>query len=89
MTSIARHDLIVFSHESRRTSRAMQVQTILHQLLSTAIHKTRVKGLIPVLQAVIKSKKLQLTQLGRALKGKAKERSGIRLIDKLLSNPYL
>lgn len=66
----------------------MQVSTILHQLLSSSIHKTRLKGLTPVISAIIKSKKLQLTKLGRSLKGKAKERSGIRLIDNLLANPY-
>jgi len=66
----------------------MQVSTILHQLLSSSIHKTRLKGLIPVISAIIKSKKLQLTQLGRSLRGKAKERSGIRLIDNLLANPF-
>lgn len=66
----------------------MQVSTILHQLLSTSIHKTRLKGLIPVISAIIKSKKLQLTQLGRSLSGKATERSGIRLIDNLLGNPF-
>jgi hypothetical protein len=66
----------------------MQVHTILHQLLSLSIHKTRLKGLVPVITALIKSKKLQLSQLGRSLSGKNKERSGIRLIDNLLSNPF-
>lgn len=66
----------------------MQVNTILHQLLSSSIHKSRLKGLIPVISAIIKTKTLQLTKLGRGLKSKAKERSGIRLIDKLLSNPF-
>lgn len=66
----------------------MQVSTILHQILSSSIHKTRLKGLIPVITSIIKTKKLQLTQLGRNLRGKAKERSGIRLIDNLLANPY-
>ncbi|RYX03723.1 IS4 family transposase [Legionella pneumophila] len=66
----------------------MQVSTILHQLLSLSIHKTRLKGLIPVITALIKSKKLQLSELGRSLSGKSKERSGIRLIDNLLSNPF-
>lgn len=65
----------------------MQVSTILHQLLSSSIHKTRLKGLIPVISAIIKSKKLQLTKLGRSLTGK-KERSGIRLIDNLLANSF-
>lgn len=66
----------------------MQVHTILQQLLSSSIHKTRLKGLIPVITALIKSKKLQLSQLGRSLGGKSTERSGIRLIDKLLSNSF-
>lgn len=66
----------------------MQVSTILHQLLSLSIHKTRLKGLIPVISALIKSKTLQLSKLGRSLSGKSKERSGIRLIDNLLSNSF-
>lgn len=66
----------------------MQVSTILHQLLFSSIHKTRLKGLIPVISAILKSKKLQLTQLGRSLSGTAKERSGVRLIDNLLANPF-
>lgn len=66
----------------------MQVHTILQQLLSSSIHKTRLKGLTPVITALIKSKKLQLSQLGRSLSSKSKERSGIRLIDKLLSNSF-
>lgn len=66
----------------------MQVTTILHQLLSISIHKTRLKSLIPVINALINSKQLQLTKLGRSLHGKSKERSGIRLIDRLLSNSY-
>jgi hypothetical protein len=64
----------------------MHVTTILQKLLSTSIHKTRLKGLTPVIVAIIKSKKLKLTQLGRSLGNKAKERSGIRRIDKLLAN---
>lgn len=66
----------------------MHVSTILQELLLTSIHRTRLKGLIPVVTAVISSKKLSLTQLGRSLPGKAKERSGIRLIDRLLANNF-
>jgi hypothetical protein len=66
----------------------MQVSTILHELLSSSIHKTRLKSLIPIVNAVIKSKKLQLTKLGRRLNGKTKERSGIRIIDRFLSNKF-
>lgn len=66
----------------------MQVSSILHELLSSSIHKTRLKGLIPVISSLIKSKKLQLTELGRSLEGKGKERSNIRLVNNLLSNRY-
>jgi hypothetical protein len=66
----------------------MQVSKILHQLLDSTIHKTRIKSLIPVIQAILVSKQLRLTQLGRHLETSGKERSGIRRIDRLLSNPY-
>lgn len=66
----------------------MQVSTILHELFSSSIHKTRLKSLITIVNGVIKSKKLQLSQLGRCLNGQAKERSGIRLIDRFLSNQF-
>ncbi|MDR3501954.1 MAG: IS4 family transposase, partial [Legionella sp.] len=61
---------------------------ILHELLSSSIHKTRLKSLTTIVTALIKSKKLQLSQLGRSLNGNAKERSGIRLIDRFLSNEF-
>lgn len=66
----------------------MQVTKILHQLLDSTIHKTRIKSLIPVIQAIIISKQLRLTQLGRSLDTSGKERSGIRRMDRLLSNIY-
>ncbi len=66
----------------------MQVSVILHELLSASIHKTRLKGLISLVNGVIKGKKLQLSLLGRSLEGKAKERSNIRLIDKFLANKF-
>lgn len=66
----------------------MQVTKILHQLLDSTIHKTRIKSLIPVIQAIIVSKQLRLTQLGRSLETSGKERSGIRRMGRLLSNLY-
>jgi len=66
----------------------MQVTKIVHQLLDTIIHKTRIKSLLPVIQAIITSKQLGLTQLGRNLDNKGKERFGIRRVDRLLSNDY-
>lgn len=49
----------------------MQVSTILHELFSSSIHKTRLKSLITIVNGLIKSKKLQLSQLGRCLNGQA------------------
>lgn len=66
----------------------MHVEVILHQLLSKSIHQTRLKGLIGVINAVIKSKTLNLSLLGRSFDSQAKERSGIRPIDRLLANPF-
>lgn len=66
----------------------MQVMKILHQLLESTIHKTRIKSLLPIIQAIIISKQLRLTQLGRSLDTTGKERSGIRRVDRLLSNRY-
>lgn len=66
----------------------MQAGAILHELLSSSIHKTRLKSIISIVNALLKSKKLQLSKLGRCLSGKTKERSGIRLIDRFLSNKF-
>ncbi|HEV8052668.1 MAG TPA: IS4 family transposase [Parachlamydiaceae bacterium] len=66
----------------------MQVTKILHQLLDATIHKTRIKSLLPIIQAIIVSKQLRLTQLGRGLETSGKERSGIRRVDRLLANRY-
>ncbi|KTD50876.1 hypothetical protein [Legionella quateirensis] len=66
----------------------MHVDMILHQLLDTTIHKTRITSLIPVITAIIKSKKLRLTQLGRELETPGQERSGINRVNKLLANRY-
>jgi len=45
----------------------MQVAQIVHQLLDATIHKTRIKSLLPIIQAILISKQLRLTQLGRSL----------------------
>jgi hypothetical protein len=88
VTCIARHDLIGFLTIQLRKEQIMHVTKIVHQLLDATIHKTKIKSLLPVIQAIITSKQLSLTQLGRNLDNKGKERSGIRRIDRLLSNHY-
>lgn len=87
MTCITRDDLIEFAKTTRR-DRAMHVGNILYQLLETTIHKTRIKSLLPVLTAIITSKQLRLTALGRSLNIPGKERAGIRRVDRLLSNSF-
>lgn len=66
----------------------MHVTKIIQQLLSSTIHKTRIQSLIPVVKAIISSKQLRLTQLGRSLDTVGKERAAIRRVDRLLANTY-
>lgn len=66
----------------------MHVAAILKQLLKSAIHKSRTTSLIPIITALITSKQLQLTKLGRSLDTAGKERAGIRRIDRMLGNKY-
>lgn len=66
----------------------MNVSKIVTQLLSNVIHKTRIQSLIPVITAIITSKQLRLTQLGRSLNTPGKERAGIRRVDRLLANKF-
>lgn len=66
----------------------MHVAAILQQLLGSSIHKTRIKTLIPLVNGLIHCKTMQLITLGRSLKIVAKERSGIKRTDRLLSNKY-
>lgn len=66
----------------------MHVETFIHKILSSVIHKSRLKLLICVVKAVINSKQLKLTALGRALDLPIQERSGIRKIDRFLGNIF-
>lgn len=66
----------------------MHVANIVTQLLSNVIHKTRIQSLTPIITAIITSKQLRLTQLGRNLNSGSKERSDIRRVDRLLANNY-
>lgn len=66
----------------------MHVENILTQLLSGVIHKARIESLKPIITALITSKKLKLTQLGRSIETSGKERSGIRRVDRLLANKF-
>lgn len=66
----------------------MHAKTFLHKVVGSVIHKSRLKLLIPIVCALIKVKTLKLSTLGRALELPIQERSGIRKIDKFLSNHF-
>ncbi len=87
MTCIEGHDLIGFPR-FKKTSITMQITNILQELLSSTIHQTRIKSLIPIIEGIITTKKLKLSPLGRDLDIEGQERAGIRRVDRLLSNSY-
>ncbi|WP_367607670.1 hypothetical protein [Legionella sp. W05-934-2] len=64
----------------------MHVQELLHGILSKAlphIHIKRIKALVNAVNSLLHGKKLSLTQLGRTMRGSAKERHCIRKMDRL------
>ncbi len=66
----------------------MHAKIFLHELLGNAIHKSRVTLLTQVTTAIIKTKVLQLSSVGRSLELAIQERSGIRKVDRLLGNAF-
>lgn len=87
------HDLcdqIVFTKQYEIT--VMQLVRLLHNLFKKEvpfIHKTRLSNLFDACETAIKSNKLFLTGLGRALPNKNKTSSTIQKIDRLLGNAHL
>jgi Transposase DDE domain len=70
----------------------MHLMQLLHKTFAsklTTIHKTRLKNVLEASSTLIKVNKLTLTALGRHLPNKAKTRSNIKKIDRLLSNSLL
>ena len=66
----------------------MHVEKIVHELLCSSIHKTRLKTLIVLLNGLIKSKILKLTLLGRHLDTDGTERSAILRVNRFLGNLF-
>lgn len=64
----------------------MHVKRFLHNLLSSAIHGKRLNTLNLLINALISEKKLSLTQLGRSLTNKAKEKNNIKRCDRFIGN---
>jgi hypothetical protein len=67
----------------------MHIKRFLHKLLSSTIHEKRLTTLHLLITALISEKKLSLTQLGRALKSKAREKNNIKRCDRFLGNKKL
>jgi len=70
----------------------MQLMKLLHKTFQKelpSVHQTRLKSLMKASETLVKANKLTLTALGRNLFGKAKTRSNIKKIDRLLGNPHL
>ena len=67
----------------------MQAKGFLHKLLSSVMHKKRLSTLSHMVVAGLKSKKLSLTSLGRAMVLPTQERSCIRRSDRFLGNKHL
>ena len=68
------------------------MQQLLHGILSKSlphIHIKRINALLNAVTSLLHGKKLSLTQLGRNMRGRAKERHCIRKMDRLLGNEKL
>lgn len=64
----------------------MHIKGFLHKLLSSVMHKKRLVTLTLLIETVLHTKKLSLSDLGRGMKLPIQERSGIRRADRFLSN---
>ena len=67
----------------------MHIKGFLHKLLSPVTHKKRLTTLALLVETVIKSKKLSLSALARALPHTTQERHAIKRVDKFLGNTKL
>jgi hypothetical protein len=79
---------LVFSEETKEAT-PMHAEEFLHEMLSPVMHLKRLDTLLLAVNAVLSTKKLSLTNLGRSLSLPIQERSGIRRMDKFLGNEHL
>jgi hypothetical protein len=68
----------------------MSVSAIISNILGRSIHLNRIKSLVPLIESIISTKKMRLTQIGRGLSRllPSQERSCIRRVDRCLANGY-
>ncbi len=67
----------------------MHVEKVLHKMLIDVMHLKRLNSLVLMVNTVLHTKRLSLTQLGRSLALPIQERSGIRRADRLMGNKKL
>lgn len=70
----------------------MQALQLLHKRLGSALpgmHQTRLRALLASVDALLSGRRLWLSELGRYLRGGAKEKHKIKRIDRLLGNRHL
>lgn len=67
----------------------MHVKGFLHKMFSPVMHNKRFETLFLTVTALLKNKKLSVTELGRGMRLPIQERSGIRRADRFLSNDKL
>ena len=70
----------------------MQVQSIVHQLLQVVcadMHRVRRASLAASVLGALRSRRLTVTAIGRALPGGTSQKHGIKRADRLLSNRHL
>jgi len=83
-------DLIWLPH--LRGDHTMHARKVSHKIINNAcawMHATRRNALAEAVLAAVKERRLTVTGLGRALDSKAKEKHGIKRIDRLLGNEHL
>lgn len=64
----------------------MRAKEFLHKTLSPVIHKKRLDTLTVLVEGLLLSKKLSVTELGRGIHSNASERSAIRRSDRFIGN---
>jgi len=67
-------------------TKSMHIEKILQNLLTTVMHQKRLCTLILFVHTVFHTKRLNLTNLGRASSLDIQERRGIRKADRFLGN---
>jgi hypothetical protein len=66
----------------------MHATTFIQKTFKDVIHTKRLNLIAELVQTVITSKELSLSKLGRAIEGKAQEKSQILKVDRFLGNAY-